>query len=462
MLCPMVQSMPTHGPDGSEILSVGDFTRRVKSAIESAVPRCWVRGEVSNLTNHGNGHVYFSLKDARAQVSCVLFRQDALRLKAPLRAGQEVIALGEPSLYEPQGRYQLICRVVAPVGEGELQRRYEALKARLDAEGLFAPERKRPLPQWPRRIAVVTSPTGAAIADFISILSRRGYRGQLLLIPSRVQGDEAAGEIVAAITLAQTEAFAALRGGAPDLLVAMRGGGSLEDLWPFNEEAVARALAACSIPTISAVGHQIDFSLSDFAADVRAETPSGAAELIAAGFQALCVRREAVAARLGREVSRHLRSATAQVQYAAQGVRSAHPRRIVEQRWQQLDELESRLRSSAALRLSHLSAALGAAAGELRPRRLGERTQVLSQRIAHLEHRLQRATAAAVPPLAQRLQNLATRLSGVTLAQTLARGYALVRDAQGQVVSRKAALKPGDLLSVDFADGEVVVRVEQV
>lgn len=450
--------VPTHGPDGSEILSVAEFTRRIKAAIERAVPRCWVRGEVSNLTHHSNGHIYFSLKDARAQVACVLFRSDALRLPAPLRAGQEVVAFGEPGLYEPQGRYQLICRVVVDVGQGELQRRYEVLKARLDAEGLFDPARKRPLPQWPRLVAVVTSPTGAAIADFISILGRRGYRGRVLLLPSRVQGESAATEIVEGIRTAN-----ALEGALrPELLLVMRGGGSLEDLWPFNEEAVARALAASAIPTISAVGHQIDFSLSDFAADVRAETPSGAAELIATGFQSLLERRGNAAHRLDREAARHLRHAGLRFESARQGARAVQPQRIIEQHWQRLDELSSRLQSVARLSIGHRRLALEKATGELRPTALLSRLQLLEQRLATQRSRLGHAASARLDAGAVRLRHVSARLSGLTLHQILARGYALVRERHGKIVSRKAGLEPGQLLAIDFADGEVTVRVEQV
>lgn len=492
--------VPTHGPDGSEILSVAEFTRRVKTAIERAVPRCWVRGEVSNLTNHSNGHIYFSLKDARAQVSCVLFRQDALRLRAPLKAGQEVVALGEPSLYEPQGRYQLVCRVVVDVGQGELQRRYEELKAKLDAEGLFAQARKRPLPQWPKVIAVVTSPTGAAITDFISILSRRGYRGRVLIIPSRVQGDGAAAEIVAGIRLAglwanaqaasvanaETSADAGsaqesvrdtenTQGGvhsgargaasvfpAPELLVVMRGGGSLEDLWPFNEEIVARALAAAALPTISAVGHQIDFSLSDFAADVRAETPSGAAELIAASFQSLLERRQTAQRLLGREVARGLEQIRSRVQYAGQGMRGIHPQRLIERHWQRLDELRLRLNGSLAAQLERHRSRLDMASRGMQPAALGVQLRLRKESLESVSGRLARVGATSLLPLRARLEHIGARLSGLTLHQTLARGYALVRDKEGQVVSRKQELRTGQLLAIDFADGEILVRVEQV
>lgn len=512
--------IPTQGPDGSDVLSVTEFTRRVKTAIERAVPRCWVRGEVSNLTHHSNGHIYFSLKDARAQVSCVLFRQDALRLRAPLKAGQEVVALGEPSLYEPQGRYQLVCRVVVDVGQGELQRRYEALKAKLDAEGLFAASRKRPLPQWPKVVAVVTSPTGAAIADFISILSRRGFRGRIVLIPSRVQGDSAAAEIVAGIRFAgrwaaQGRCLASLAEGSgegaternypigdssasseaggeepaadeaprgtnffvtgdaggvggenafprPDLLVVMRGGGSPEDLWPFNEETVARALAASPLPTISAVGHQIDFSLSDFAADVRAETPSGAAELIATGFQALLERRQSAERLLQRELMRSVEQIRNRVQYARQGVRAIHPQRLLERHWQRLDELHLRLNGALQMLLERRRNRLATAKSGVQISALAAQMAFRSGRVGEAGSRLERISTHALAPLRAQLEHISTRLSGLTLHQTLARGYALVRDREGRVVSRKKNLNPGDLLAIDFADGEIIVRVEQI
>ena len=250
-------------PADVRVESVTEFTRRVKAVLEAAVVPCWVRGEISNLRNQASGHAYFSLKDAGAQVSCVLFRGDAARSAAALRDGAQVVLFGETSVYEARGQYQLIVRLVVADGVGRLQREFEALKQRLAAEGLFAPERKREIPAMPACVGFVTSPTGAALQDFLRILTRRGWSGRLVVLPTKVQGEGAAVEMAAMLSLAG-------RLGIFDLLVIGRGGGSLEDLWAFNEETLVRAVAACPIPVISAVGHEIDFTLCDFAADRRA------------------------------------------------------------------------------------------------------------------------------------------------------------------------------------------------
>jgi exodeoxyribonuclease VII large subunit len=268
---------------GLRVESVSDFTRRIKAVLESQVRPGWVRGEVSNLRVQASGHVYFSLKDAGAQLSAVMFRGDASRQDVKLRDGIQVLLYGEISVYEARGNYQLIVRAVIEDGVGRLQREFEALKQRLAAAGLFAAENKVALPAMPRTVGFITSPSGAAVQDFVRILIRRGWRGRVVVLPAKVQGEGAAAEMVEMLRLACNPAAC---GVAFDLLVIGRGGGSLEDLWAFNEEALVRAVAACPLPIISAVGHEIDFTLCDFAADVRVETPSAAAELISSGFVA--------------------------------------------------------------------------------------------------------------------------------------------------------------------------------
>ena len=259
------------------VASVGEFTRRIKVLLETGIRPGWVRGEVSNLRQQASGHVYFSLKDSEAQLSAVMFRGDAARQSLKLRDGQQVLVYGEINVYEVRGSYQLIVRVVVEDGVGRLQQEFEALKQKLADEGLFDPAKKKPLPEMPATVGFITSPTGAAVQDFLRILIRRGWRGRVVILPAKVQGEGAADEIAA--MLQQAEVL-----GIFDLLVIGRGGGSLEDLWAFNEEPLVRAVAACTVPVISAVGHEIDFTLSDFVADVRAETPSAAAELISSHF----------------------------------------------------------------------------------------------------------------------------------------------------------------------------------
>src|SRR6478735_4457457 len=280
----MARSAPElSGGEGSRVQTVTEFTRRVKDLLKGGLPPGWVRGEVSNLRAQASGHVYFSLKDAGAQLACVLFRGDAARQSVKLRDGLQVVAYGEVDVYEARGQYQFIVRALIDDGAGRLQQELERLKQQLAAEGLFAPENKMPLPLRPRTVGFITSGTGAAVQDFIRILTRRGWTGRLVVLPARVQGEGAAAELAAMIRTAEALAIF-------DLIVIGRGGGSIEDLWAFNEEPLVRAVAVCGVPIISAVGHEIDFTLCDFAADVRAETPSAAAELISSNYLAMVER----------------------------------------------------------------------------------------------------------------------------------------------------------------------------
>jgi exodeoxyribonuclease VII large subunit len=411
--------------------SVSGFTRRVKTLLESTVGSSWVRGEVSNVRAQGSGHVYFSLKDAGAQVSAVLFRGDALRQTVTLRDGQQVVVYGDVSVYEARGQYQLIVRAVVEDGVGRLQREFEALKARLAAEGLFAPEKKRALPPLPRCVGFITSPTGAAVQDFIRIMTRRAWRGRVVVIPAKVQGEGAAAEMAAMLELAgKLEIF--------DLLVIGRGGGSMEDLWAFNEEVLVRAVAACPVPIISAVGHEIDFTLCDFAADVRAETPSAAAELISSKFVAAAERAERAGAAMGDALERALAEATERLDHARSRLRLLAPAAQIEQGFLRLDDLSNRL--AAALR----------DATQARRQQLGEARAALAR--VSPEFRVQTES--------HRLLSLWKRLQAASPASVLNRGFVIMRDAAGQPVTRRAAVKSGQALAAQFADGTATVRAD--
>ena len=284
----------------AQVLSVSDLTRRIKALLEDSFPSVWVEGEVSNLRSPLSGHVYFTLKDASAQLAVVLFRGVAAKVGFQLKDGLQVIAFGDLGVYERSGQYQLVARRLLPKGLGALQLAFEELKQRLAKEGLFDPARKRPIPTLPQRIGLITSPTGAAIRDFLNIIGRRFPNVRIVINPVRVQGDGAAQEIAAAI-----DEFNALRASGRlslDVLIVTRGGGSLEDLWAFNEEIVARALARSHIPTISAVGHEIDFTISDFVADLRAPTPSAAAELVVKAKEEFVRQLEQYQSRLQRDL----------------------------------------------------------------------------------------------------------------------------------------------------------------
>ncbi len=411
--------------------SVSAFTRRVKTLLESTVGSSWVRGEVSNVRAQGSGHVYFSLKDAGAQVSAVLFRGDALRQTIKLRDGQQVVVYGDVSVYEARGQYQLIVRIVLEDGVGRLQREFEALKSRLAAEGLFAPEKKRALPSLPLCVGFITSPTGAAVQDFIRIMTRRAWRGRVVVIPAKVQGEGAAVELAAMLELAGKLEIV-------DLLVIGRGGGSMEDLWAFNEEVLVRAVATCPVPIISAVGHEIDFTLCDFAADVRAETPSAAAELISSKFVEAAKRAEQARAAMSDALERALAEATERLDHARSRLRLLAPAAQIEQGFLRLDDLSNRL--AAALRDST----------QARRQQLGEARAALAR--VSPEFRVQTES--------HRLLSLWKRLQAASPASVLNRGFVIMRDATGQPVTRCAVVKSGQNLAAEFADGTVPVRAD--
>jgi exodeoxyribonuclease VII large subunit len=368
--------------------------------------------------------VYFSLKDAGAQLSAVLFRGDAARQTVKLRDGLQAVVYGEVSVYEARGQYQLIVRAVVDDGVGRLQREFEALKRRLSEEGLFDEERKRPIPAMPSTIGFITSPTGAAVQDFINILKRRAWRGRLVVIPAKVQGEGAAAEM--ASQLARAEAL-----GIFDLLVIGRGGGSLEDLWAFNEELLVRAVAACRIPIISAVGHQIDFTLCDFAADVRAETPSAAAELISSRYLDQWQRLAAAAEALERHVRDSHADAREQARGLRQRLRLLSPAAQVEQGWLRLDDLRNR--HTAALQR----------AAQLARHRLQEARSLL----------VQRSPATRVQIESHRLLSLWKRLQAASPVSVLNRGFAMIEDDRGRPLTRAEQITPGQRLRAVFADG---------
>jgi exodeoxyribonuclease VII large subunit len=416
---------------GARPESVTEFTRRVKLLLEGAIRPCWVRGEISNLRAQASGHFYFSLKDAGAQVSAVLFRGDALRQTVKLRDGAQVVVFGEVSVYEARGQYQLIVRAVVEDGVGRLQREFEALKQRLAAEGLFAPEKKRPIPQMPLTVGFVTSPTGAAVQDFVRIVVRRKWRGRVVVLPAKVQGEGAAEEMVAMLRLAEES-------GIFDLLVIGRGGGSLEDLWAFNEEALVRAVAACGVPIVSAVGHEIDFTLCDFAADFRAETPSAAAELLTSHFVACVERARQAEEAMGALVEAALREAGARLDHARSRLRLLSPAAQVEQGYLRLDDFSNRLGAALRENVQTRRHALAAARAALERHSPEKRVQFESHRLLSLWKRLQAASPRSV----------------------MNRGFAIVRDEAGQPVVRRSAVQPGQRLDLEFGDGTVRVKSE--
>jgi exodeoxyribonuclease VII large subunit len=419
----------------TRVVSVSEFTRRVKAVLESQVRPGWVRGEVSNLRVQASGHVYFSLKDAGAQLSAVMFRGDAARQDVKLRDGVQVLVYGEISVYEARGNYQLIVRAVIEDGVGRLQREFEALKRRLAEAGLFAAENKIAIPPMPRTVGFITSPTGAAVQDFVRILIRRGWRGQVVVLPAKVQGDGAAAEMVEMLRVACDPAEC---GVVFDLLVIGRGGGSLEDLWAFNEEPLVCAVAACPLPIISAVGHEIDFTLCDFAADVRVETPSAAAELISSGFVAAAERVERAAEDLSHHIVTAMEAAGERLDHARSRLRLLAPSAQIERGYLRLDDLSNRLAAALARSVQDHRQRLSEVASLLRERSPQRRVESESQRLLALWKRLQAASPASV----------------------LNRGFVIMRDADGTPVQKKSAVQKGQRLAAEFADGTLPVTAQ--
>ena len=417
---------------GVQAETVSSFTRKLKTVLEASLPAAWVRGEVSNVRAQASGHVYFSLKDAGAQLSCVLFRGDAMRQSVKVRDGLQVVAHGQVSVYEARGQYQLVVRTLIEDGVGRLQREFEALKRRLSEEGLFDASRKRPIPTMPETVGFVTSSTGAAVQDFLRILLRRGWRGRVIILPAKVQGEGAAAEIASMVELAQSM-------GIFDLLVVGRGGGSLEDLWAFNEEVLVRAVAASKIPVISAVGHEIDFTLSDFAADVRAETPSAAAELISSHFVQAIERVDRARLAMTNVITRSAGSARERLSHVSSRLRLLSPSAQVERGYLRLDDLANRL--SAALSSSAQNRRRLLADAKARYLRASPETrvQIESHRLLGLWKRLQAASPKSV----------------------LNRGFVIVRDAAGSPVMRAKGVGEGQVLNAEFADARVSLRVEK-
>lgn len=424
-------------PAEVHVFSVSELTKMVRSVIEQVFVReVTVEGEISNYRKQSSGHQYFTLKDAQSQLTCVLFaRPGAWRRQVPLEDGMQVKVRGRLTVYEARGQYQMTVQQVEPAGAGMLQAKFEALKRKLQAEGLFESSRKRPLPPFPSTIALVTSPSGAALQDMINIFTRRSPWLRLIVVPVRVQGDGSAEEIANAVR--------AVNGwpevGLPkvDVIVVGRGGGSAEDLWEFNEEVLARAISASEIPIVSAVGHEIDFTISDFVADLRAPTPSAAAELIAPDGPALSRRLEQLGFRISREVRHQLDRATQRVDLSQEALARGVQNRV------------------AALRIW-----LAERSAWLRAHRPDQVIQLRRQAILALEKRLADRFAVAFELRRRRLQRLTEHLRILSPLGTLQRGYSITTLADGQLVQNRDAVAPGTRVVTRVVDGDFTSVVE--
>jgi exodeoxyribonuclease VII large subunit len=440
--------------DDRKALTPSQLNALARNLLEDAFPLIWVEGELGNLSRPASGHLYFTLKDDRAQVRCALFKPKSQWLKFVPREGLRVLARGRLTLYEARGDYQLILDTMEEAGEGALRRAFEQLKAKLQAEGLFDQSRKRPLPDHVRRLGVLTSPSGAAVRDVLSVLRRRFPLVEVDILPVPVQGDTAAAQIVRMLQ-------AAGRSGRYDALLVTRGGGSLEDLWAFNDEALARTIAASPVPVVSAVGHEVDVSLADFAADLRAPTPSVAAELLVPDRADLAAHLRAQARRLHAVHERLLRHAAQRTDRAALRLQALRPQARLEALQRRQEDALRRLRTAWTrddqrrhARLRHLAAVLRAT----RPQR---RLALLRDRLQSLAPRPQAATARALQRHALRLHGLARSLEAVSPLATVARGYAILQREDGRVVRSVDDASTGNLLDARLRDGVLQVRVER-
>ncbi|HEY3786253.1 MAG TPA: exodeoxyribonuclease VII large subunit [Steroidobacteraceae bacterium] len=451
--------MPPSTQAGAEpernVYSVSRLNREVRLLLERGLTVLWLQGELSNLSVPSSGHWYFSMKDRDSQVRCAMFRQRNLAVGFTPKVGQHVLARGRVSLYEPRGDYQFLVDHLEEVGVGALKHQFERLKAKLAAEGLFASERKRALPRFPRRIGVITSPSGAAIRDVLHILARRFPPASVLLYPTPVQGEAAISCLVATLELASARKEC-------DVLILTRGGGSLEDLWCFNAERVARAIHACSIPVVSGIGHEVDFTIADFVADARAPTPSGAAELVAPDRNSCLEALARTLERLSACMRRELRAMSSRFGAADLRLKLAHPGVRLSQQQQRLDDLEQRLVgamrsalhsdrsriSEMFTRLLHQSPAHAVREYRLRHEALAARlSHAMTQWLSKARHRF----------------NIATRtLDAVSPLATLSRGFAVVRRAaDARLLTDASLVAVGEDIEAELAHGSLKARVTE-
>lgn len=441
-------------PKSVSVLSISAFTEQVKSLLEQQIGDCWVKGEISNLRRQVNGHCYFSLKDSFSQVSAVIFRRWAEDLDIELEDGMQVIAYGRASVYEPRGQYQLILHVILEEGRGRLQMEFERLKKLLRDEGLFDASRKQPIPRLPETIAFITSPTGAVLQDFISILRRREWKGRLIVFPSKVQGREATEELVDRIA-------GAAQLGCIDLLVIGRGGGSLEDLWPFNEEAVARAIAACPLPVISAVGHEVDFTLSDFVADLRAETPSAAAELVSAGAIQLREQFESMKHALEEAVLLRMERIRNRFSLCESKLKQLSPVHLIEGFSLRLDDYHNRFNAALREQLGQKRDKLNYCEAKFDHQKLLNVFQLASMRFKYLQENYYSVAQKKLSDLSNKLDVLTKRLSNTAPERMLKRGFVIVKDIDGNIISSGKDLKVGNCVYSQFHDVEIKLRVDR-
>jgi exodeoxyribonuclease VII large subunit len=439
-------------PNQRLVLSVSQLNADVNQLLMQGFPTLWVEGEISNLSRPSSGHLYFVLKDSQAQLRCALFRPKAIGLRLRPDNGAKVLAYGRIGLYEPRGDYQFIVERMETAGEGELQRRFEELKQRLATEGLFASEYKKALPTYPRGIGIITSPTGAAVQDILNVLKRRCPQIPVFIYPVAVQGEAAAPQIVRALNQANRERTC-------DVLILARGGGSIEDLWAFNEESVAQAIYASQLPVISGIGHEIDFTIADFVADVRAPTPSAAAELASPDSTQLLARVTDLEAQLQRNMQQTLKLHTHQLEQLKTRLQRQHPLNNLQQKIQRLDELELRLQRALELKLERLNIKLQVLEQRLQWQNPEPMIQQLKAKLQQHYQHLLRLMQQELQNKRQALNLQAARLNAYSPLATLERGYALVLNDEQQLLKSVQQVQVDEVVQVQLQDGSLNCKV---
>jgi len=438
------------------ILSVTELTRHVRDILESRLGEVWVEGEISNYRKQSSGHHYFTLKDDRAQLACVMFsRAYSARSGLVLKDGMQVQTFGRLTVYEARGQYQLVVELVQTKGQGLLQAKFEALKSKLQAEGLFDPEHKKPLPSFPRCVALVTSRSGAALQDMLNILQRRSPWLRILICPVRVQGEGAAGEIAEMIRYLDRQRVSLV----VDVIIVARGGGSLEDIWEFNEEVLARTIYGCDLPIISAVGHEIDFTISDFVADLRAPTPSAAAELVAPSQEALLDSLAAKQSALVRLAKQAVEVGVLRLNRLKEARGLRDPGTLIQDRQQKVDQIEVRLLQMLRWTVEHHRTHTNRLGSLLQAYRPGQVVARRRTEVAGVQGRLRNAAKNQLERAKQRLVSLQRSTALLGPEQTLQRGYSITRKTTGEILQRNGDVEPGDEILTRLAEGEVRSKV---
>jgi exodeoxyribonuclease VII large subunit len=444
-------SLTAPGPE-ARVYRPAELNREVRLHIEAGFPRLWLSGEISNLARPPSGHLYFTLKDERAQIRCALFKGNAVGMGFRPENGMQVLVRGRLSLYEPRGDYQLIADGMLEAGAGALARAFEALKKKLEDEGLFDEAHKQALPRWPERISVVTSPSGAAIRDILQTLARRWPRAKVRIYPSQVQGDTAPTELIRALRAADDHGFG-------QVILLARGGGSLEDLWAFNDEGLARAIHACRTPVISGVGHETDFTIADFVADRRAPTPTAAAVAATPDGPELMVQLGRGEARLTRAVDQVLQRQAQRLDHAESRLRQQHPERKLDELSRRRRELARRGTLAVRRQIEARQRLLQGLEQRLLARHPRRQLEQLQQQVQGLRSRLERAGRHSLERREQQLSAVARSLNNVSPLAVLERGYAVVRDPQGQAMTERQHFSKGQKINILMESFEVDAEV---